>query len=77
MGLDFDDTGEELGKRSADFGHPVKSAYIFDGSVDVVTEKLVSSIFQGKTGNQPVLICKIRKGQELKVRCIAKKVRSL
>ncbi|KAL0072386.1 RNA polymerase II subunit 3 [Marasmius tenuissimus] len=52
MGLDFDDTGEELGKRSTDFGHPVG---------------------KNRLGNQPVLICKIRKGQELKVRCIAKK----
>ncbi|KAL0576655.1 hypothetical protein V5O48_005315 [Marasmius crinis-equi] len=52
MGIDFDDTGEELGKRTQDFGLPVG---------------------KNKVGAQPVLICKIRKGQELKVRCIAKK----
>ncbi len=30
----------------------------------------------GEEGVEPVLICKIRKGQELKVKCIAKKVSS-
>ncbi|KAF9268887.1 insert subdomain of RNA polymerase alpha subunit [Marasmius fiardii PR-910] len=52
MNIDFDDTGEELAKRSKDFGMPVG---------------------KNRMGSQPVLICKIRKGQELKVRCIAKK----
>lgn len=28
-----------------------------------------------ETGVPPVIICKIRKGQELKLKCIAKKVR--
>ncbi|KAG7098558.1 hypothetical protein E1B28_000492 [Marasmius oreades] len=52
MNIDFDDTGEELAKRSKDFGTPVN---------------------KNRLGSQPVLICKIRKGQELNVRCIAKK----
>jgi len=31
--------------------------------------------FAGDPNHQPVLICKIRKGQELRVKCTAKKVR--
>ncbi|KAH9978985.1 hypothetical protein BGW80DRAFT_1282232 [Lactifluus volemus] len=46
------DDGEEIARRSENFGHPVGKN---DPSVP------------------PVLICKIRKGQELSVRCIAKK----
>ncbi|KAI0268804.1 DNA-directed RNA polymerase [Gloeopeniophorella convolvens] len=48
----LDVNGEEIEKRTPNFGHPVGKN---DPSVP------------------PVLICKIRKGQELKVRCIAKK----
>lgn len=47
---DEEPAGEELSKRSKNFGEPV-----------------------GKGGDNPVLIGKIRKGQELKVRCVAKK----
>lgn len=46
------DDGEEIARRSENFGHPV-------GKNDPSTH--------------PVLICKIRKGQELRVRCVAKK----
>jgi len=46
------DDGEEIARRSENFGHPV-------GKND--------------PSAPPVLICKIRKGQELRVRCIAKK----
>ncbi|KAI9442536.1 insert subdomain of RNA polymerase alpha subunit [Lactarius indigo] len=46
------DDGEEIARRSENFGHPV-------GKND--------------PSMPPVLICKIRKGQELRVRCIAKK----
>jgi len=46
------DDGEEIARRSENFGHPV-------GKND--------------PSAQPILICKIRKGQELRVRCIAKK----
>ncbi|KAI0305410.1 DNA-directed RNA polymerase [Multifurca ochricompacta] len=46
------DDGEEIAKRSENFGHPVGNN---DPSVP------------------PILICKIRKGQQLRVRCIAKK----
>ncbi|EIW82913.1 insert subdomain of RNA polymerase alpha subunit [Coniophora puteana RWD-64-598 SS2] len=45
-------SGDELSKRSEDFGHPV-------GKND--------------PSAQPVLICKMRKGQELRIKCIAKK----
>ncbi|EEB95765.1 hypothetical protein MPER_05213, partial [Moniliophthora perniciosa FA553] len=48
----LDEPGEELSKRTPDFGHPVG---------------------KNKLGAQPVLICKIRKGQELKLKCVAKK----
>ncbi|KAI3618912.1 rna polymerase ii subunit 3 [Moniliophthora roreri] len=48
----LDEPGEELSKRTPDFGHPVG---------------------KNKLGAQPVLICKIRKGQELRLKCIAKK----
>ncbi|KAF5370612.1 hypothetical protein D9758_001814 [Tetrapyrgos nigripes] len=44
--------GEELTKRSQDFGLPVG---------------------KNQPNVPPILICKIRKGQELKVRCIARK----
>jgi len=37
----------------------------------------VQSLQKDEQGVAPVLICKIRKGQELKVRCVAKKVSSL
>ncbi|KAK0212666.1 DNA-directed RNA polymerase II, subunit 3 [Desarmillaria ectypa] len=46
------DGGDELTKRTADFGHPVG---------------------KNRPGVPPVLICKIRKGQALKMKCIAKK----
>ncbi|KAI9449409.1 DNA-directed RNA polymerase II, subunit 3, partial [Lactarius psammicola] len=46
------DDGEEIARRSENFGHPV-------GKND--------------PSMPPVLICKIRKGQELRVRCVAKK----
>jgi DNA-directed RNA polymerase II subunit RPB3 len=64
------DNGEELTKRSEHFGHPVGKrmqcrALIFRILTDAVDD----------SSSPPVLICKIRKGQELKVTCIAKKVR--
>ncbi|KAF8885421.1 DNA-directed RNA polymerase [Mucidula mucida] len=46
------ESGDELSKRSHDFGHPVG---------------------KGVAGVPPVLLCKIRKGQSLKMTCIAKK----
>ncbi|QRV79598.1 DNA-directed RNA polymerase II subunit RPB3 [Ceratobasidium sp. AG-Ba] len=44
--------GDELQKRTSDFGQPVG---------------------KGDPNVSPVLLCRIRKGQELKLRCIAKK----
>jgi len=46
------DPGDELTRRSENFGHPVG---------------------QGNPDIPPVLLCKLRKGQELKMTCIAKK----
>jgi len=49
---DEGDVGDELSKRSEEFGQPVG---------------------KGDPDHKPVLICKIRKGQELRVKCTAKK----
>ena len=69
---DNDDGGEELAKRVENFGHPIgkgmySSMILVDGSPTLCV--------QDDPDVPPILICKIRMGQELKVRCIAKKVR--
>ncbi|KAK7053279.1 RNA polymerase II subunit 3 [Paramarasmius palmivorus] len=68
LDVGLDEPGEELSKRTPDFGHPVgKSAWQFSPIIPdphCVVDKI---------GAQPVLICKIRKGQELRVKCVAKK----
>jgi DNA-directed RNA polymerase II subunit RPB3 len=67
------DSGEEITKRGEYFGHPVgKRASFFL----LFHFSSVFNFFKDEQGVAPVLICKIRKGQELKIRCIAKKVRS-
>ncbi|KAG6900761.1 hypothetical protein C0993_002185 [Termitomyces sp. T159_Od127] len=48
---EYSEPGEEIAKRSENFGKPV-------GKDD---------------GSPPILICKVRKGQQLKLRCVAKK----
>ena len=63
--------GEELTKRGEYFGHPVGKRASFFPLCIVFNLNL----FKDEQGVAPVLICKIRKGQELKIRCIAKKVR--
>ena len=65
--------GEELTKRGEYFGHPVGKRTSFFLLFTFVV--CVFNLFKDEQGVAPVLICKIRKGQELKVRCIAKKVR--
>ena len=65
------DDGEEIAKRSENFGHPVgKSASFLDSHLHL----LLRHSYSGDPSTPPVLICKIRKGQELRVRCLAKKV---
>jgi DNA-directed RNA polymerase II subunit RPB3 len=65
------DDGEEIARRSENFGHPVgKSASFLDSYLHPVLRHLYSD----DLSTPPVLICKIRKGQELRVRCLAKKV---
>ncbi len=64
------DNGEELTKRSEHFGHPVGKRMQRRA---LIIRILTNAVDDSST--PPVLICKIRKGQELKVTCIAKKVR--
>jgi len=62
--------GDELTKRGEDFGQPVgKSMALFFSYTHALTGTSLD-----KADVSPVLICKIRKGQELKLRCVAKKV---
>ena len=64
------EAGEELSKRGENFGHPVGKG-MFIAFVNAVSTDLPPI---ADPNVPPVLICKIRKGQELKVKCIAKKV---
>jgi len=64
------DAGDELTKRGERFGHPV-------GKSTSSVFPYFCFIYLARTDDPntpPVLICKIRKGQELKIKCIAKKV---
>jgi DNA-directed RNA polymerase II subunit RPB3 len=64
------EAGDEPAKRGEYFGHPVGKSMSVDQTF------LSLTMFSDDPDVAPVLICKIRKGQELKLRCIAKKVRS-
>jgi len=66
------DPGEELSKRGEYFGHPVgKSKPGYEQICFLVSHNYN---FTDDANASPILICKIRKGQELKAKCIAKKV---
>lgn len=71
--VDQEEVGEELSKRTPSFGMPVgKSAwFIHHPKLYPPSDVMVLD----EPGVNPVLICKMRKGQELRIRCVAKKVR--
>lgn len=70
----MDEDGDELSKRPDNFGIPVnKSAYYLEPFGSEMRRKSYH-LPVDDPNNPPVLICKMRKGQELKIRCIAKKV---
>jgi DNA-directed RNA polymerase II subunit RPB3 len=62
--------GDELTKRGEDFGQPVGKSM----TLLLIDSSSYSGVLSDKADVPPVLICKIRKGQELKLRCVAKKV---
>jgi DNA-directed RNA polymerase II subunit RPB3 len=65
------EAGDELTKRGERFGHPVgKSTSLAFSHLCFTTDFAQAD----DPNTPPVLICKIRKGQELKIKCIAKKV---
>jgi DNA-directed RNA polymerase II subunit RPB3 len=65
------EAGEELSKRGERFGRPVGK-----GAVKAKLSRTLWLKLSPKDDPSvaPVLICKIRKGQELKLKCVAKKV---
>ncbi len=67
------DDGEEIARRSENFGHPVGKSASFILN-DSHLHRVLKRSYSDDPSMPPVLICKIRKGQELRVRCIAKKV---
>lgn len=67
----MDDAPEELTKRGPYFGHPVSKRRLPSVMSWTMTQMDYPS---DEPGAQPVLLCKIRKGQELKLRCVARKV---
>lgn len=74
-GVDEGDAGEELGKRVEGFGLPVgKSTCCFDKILALSHPFLWMAILDDATV-PPILIARIGNGQEIKARCIAKKVR--
>ena len=81
---EYYEDGDEVAKRDEHFGEPVGKSPLSllpSSALQQSTSILHSRADQqheifllGEEGVPPVLICKIRKGQALKVRCIAKKV---
>jgi DNA-directed RNA polymerase II subunit RPB3 len=65
------DAGEELSKRGERFGHPVGKGAVKAKILHNLSLKLSP---KDDPSVAPVLLCKIRKGQELKLKCVAKKV---
>ena len=62
--------GDELSKRVEKFGFPVGKGAL---ACPMIQTSIVT-VSTGEAAVNPVLLCKITKGQHLKLRCIAKKV---
>ncbi len=69
---DSNEAGEEQAKRGPYFGHPVGKRESCTVSEVVVNRRNFYLCLD--EGAPPILICKIRKGQELKARCYVIKV---
>ena len=67
------DGGDEIAKRVENFGRPVGQGQFTRASLNDAS--VHSSFSTGEPNTNPVLICKIRQGQEIRAKCIAKKVR--
>lgn len=74
-GVDEGDAGEELGKRVEGFGLPVGKSTCCFNDLLISSHWSLRMAFTDDATVPPILIARIGNGQEIKARCIAKKVR--
>lgn len=74
MNYDEAETGEELSKRVENFGHPVGRGMLLKVMFSTTN---VANIVQGDPTRRPVLICRLRPGQEIRIKCLARKVQGI
>lgn len=67
----MDEQGDELAKRVENFGFPVGKSESWGQAIDLC---FILIILADDPNVPPVLIARLGKGQEIKARCIAKKV---